>query len=313
MRVLITGVSGFLGGHLAQALASDGGYELVGTSRSEVAPIPGVQLISGVEVTSDTDWADYLSGVDVVVHCAAQAHFPRPANEADIRDMEETNVHGTRRLAQQAADAGVKRFVFISSIGVLGDRTAAPFDGTQEPNPESIYAHSKCEAEKSLIELCEQRPLEYVILRPPMVYGPGAPGNFARLVRFSSLPLPLGAASGLRSFVSVWNLASLIEQCLSHPKAGNQILLVSDGQDVTTRELLIEIARARGRKCFLPAVPAGWMRLAFAILGKENIWQSLFGTLQIDDSRTRSLLGWAPPMSLEESIRNCFHFTNTVD
>lgn len=314
MKILVTGVSGFLGGHLINTLAKRAGCDLVGISRSRViSPICGAQLISGVEVGSGTDWFEYLRDVDVVVHCAAWAHFPKAVTEMDIRDMQDVNVGGTARLAQQAANAGVKRFIFISSIGVLGDRTNEPFDGTEDPRPQTVYAESKLKAEKELMSICEETGLEFVIIRPPMIYGPEAPGNFLRLIRFSSLPLPLGRANGARSFVSMWNLVDLVSKCLEHPGASNQVLLVSDGQDVTTREFLRAIAQAKGTKSYLPAVPAGFMHFILSALGKESMWQSLFGSLQIDITKTRTLLGWEPPLSFGESMQRCFQPKHEVD
>lgn len=313
MRILVTGVSGFVGRHLIQALARDGRHDLLGVSRRQVAPIPGVEGLTGIEIGSGTDWSEYLRGVDVVVHCAARAHFPRAVTESDIKNMEEINVGGTLSLAEQAANAGVKRFIFISSIGVLGDSSDEPFDGSQEPRPQTIYAQTKLNAEKGLVSICEEKGLEFVIIRPPMVYGPEAPGNFARLVRFSSLPLPLGKATSLRSFVSIWNLVDLVSACLNHPSASNQVLLVSDGQDVTTKEFLRAIAHANGTKSYLPPIPAGVMHFILSALGKENIWQSLFGRLQVDDSKTRVLLGWEPPLSFSESMKRCFQSKHEVD
>lgn len=313
MRILVTGVSGFVGRHLVQALARDGRHDLIGVSRRQVEPTPGVECITGIEICSGTDWSECLRGVDVIVHCAARAHFPRAVTESDIQNMEDTNVGGTLSLAAQAANAGVKQFIFISSIGVLGDSSDEPFDGTQEPKPQSIYAQTKLDAEKGLISICEEKGLEFVIIRPPMVYGPEAPGNFTRLVRFSSLPLPLGKATNLRSFVSIWNLVDLISMCCDHPGASNQVLLVSDGQDVTTKDFLKAIAHANCTKCYLPPIPAGVMHFILSALGKENIWQSLFGRLQVDDSKTRELLGWEPPLSFTESMKRCFQSRHEVD
>lgn len=312
MKVLVTGASGFLGRYVVEALVDRDDCDVVGTTRRAVEAVPGSVYVSGMEVHSDTDWSDVLLGVDVVVHCAARVHVSKTETNSEIALMNEVNVEGTLNLATQAADAGVKRLVFISSIGVLGDRTVDPFKGSEIPNPESPYARSKLQAEDELKSLSERRNFEYVIIRPPMIYGPGAPGNFARLVRFSSLPLPVGAATGLRSFVSVWNLTDLIVQCVERPEAKNQVFLVSDGEDLSSRDFIEAIATARGRSCLMPYVPSALMRFVLTALGKKGIWQSLFGTLQIDTSHTYTVLGWKPPVSFHDSIRRCFPATDRV-
>lgn len=312
MKVLVTGASGFLGHHIVQALARCDGFEVLGTTRGAVEPVLGASFVPGIEVNSATDWSDLLSGVDVVIHCAARVHVAKKDSEAELALMDEVNVQGTLNLATQAVGAGVKRLVFISSIGVLGDRTIEPFRGNEDPHPESPYARSKLQGEVALRSVSAQSNLEFVIIRPPMIYGPDAPGNFARLVRFSALPLPVGAATGLRSFVSVWNLVDLIVQCTKRPEARNQVFLVSDGEDVSTREFLGAIAAAKGRRCWMPYVPSALMCFLLSAVGKKGIWQSLFGTLQVDDSHTRTTLDWKPPISFQESMRRCFLSSDKV-
>lgn len=312
MKVLVTGGNGFLGRYLIKALVAGDDYDVVGTTRSFTEPVPGACLISEIDVNSTTDWSDVLIDVDVVIHCAARVHVGKVDTESEAALMDEVNVKGTRNLAVQAAAAGVKRFVFVSSIGVLGERTTEPFRGSEDPRPGSPYARSKLTAEAALASISEASDLEYVIIRPPMIYGPEAPGNFARLVRFSNLPLPLGAATELRSFVSVWNLVDLIVRCLKHPAARNQIFLVCDGEDVSTREFIEAIASAKGEHCWIPYVPSAVIYYLLSAIGKKGIWQSLFGALQVDDSCTRTVLSWRPPMNFHDSVRRCFSSSGKV-
>ncbi|CDS53583.1 UDP-glucose 4-epimerase [Polaromonas sp. CG9_12] len=216
------------------------------------------------------------------------------------------NMRGTLNLARQAAAADVRRFVFVSSIGVNGAETfQQPFDAQDRAAPHSPYALSKYEAELGLQALAAETDMEVVIIRPPLVYGPGAPGNFGSLMRWlqRGIPLPLGAIHNLRSLVALDNLVDLIVTCITHPAAANQTFLVSDGEDVSTTELLHRMGQAMGCPARLIPVPTGVLKAAAALLGKRDMAQRLCGSLQVDIQKTRQLLGWNPPLTLDQGLK----------
>jgi nucleoside-diphosphate-sugar epimerase len=202
----------------------------------------------------------------------------------------------------------VKRFLFISSIGVNGNINTRPFTEDDEPNPAEPYALSKWEAEQGLWEIQRETGMEVVIIRPPLVYGPNAPGNFGSLMRWveKGLPLPLGAIDNQRSLVALDNLVDLIITCIDHPAAANQVFLAGDGEDLSTTELLRGVARAMGKSAHLIPVPPSLLMLGATLLGKKAVAQRLLGSLQVDISKARRLLGWQPPVSVEEGLRRCF-------
>ena len=241
-----------------------------------------------------------------LIHCAARAHIMRDEALDPRAEYRRVNVHGTLKLAHQAAVAGVKRFVFISSIGVNGTFTHGPhrFAGDDVPAPTEDYAISKWEAEQGLWEIASQTRMEVVVVRSPLVYGPGVKGNFARLLDLvnSGVPLPLAAVNNRRSFIGLDNLVDLLISCTDHPRVAGQTLLVSDGQDLSTPELLRMIANALGRPARLLPVPVPLLRLAGRALGRLNEVDRLVGSLEVDSGATRELLGWAPPVSVEEGV-----------
>jgi nucleoside-diphosphate-sugar epimerase len=226
--------------------------------------------------------------------------------------MKDVNVAGTLNLAAQASEAGVERFVFLSSIGVNGNANTSAFSETDLPRPEGDYAQSKLEAEQGLWDIQRRTGMEIVILRPPLVYGPDAPGNFNSLVRWvqKGVPLPLGAINNKRSLVALDNLVDLIITCIDHPAAANQVFLAGDGQDVSTTELLRGVGQAMGKPARLIPVPAGMLTFGAGLLGKKAVAQRLLGSLQVDISKARNLLGWEPPLSVEEGLRRCFDSEN---
>ena len=226
-----------------------------------------------------------------------------------LAEFRKSNVEGTLNLARQAASAGLRRFIFISSIKVNGESTSAgryfcPFDA---PAPEDPYGISKMEAERGLMQLASETGMEVVIIRPPLVYGPGVKGNFASLIKLmgKGLPLPLGAINNKRSLVGIDNLVDLIIRCIDHPAAANQVFLAGDGEDLSTTELLRGLAEAMGRAARLIPVPAALLSLGATLLGKRAVAQRLLGSLQVDISKTRQLLGWEPPVSVKEGLRRC--------
>ena len=270
--------------------------------------VPGciVSFVVG-DINDATDWGRALVDVNSVVHLAARVHVMHDTAADPLTAFRVVNVEGTLSLARQAAAAGVKRFVFISSVKVNGEATlpGQPFTADDVPAPLDAYGVSKMEAEQGLRELSAQTGMEVVIIRPPLVYGPGVKANFAAMMRWlrRGVPLPLGAIHNQRSLVALDNLVDLIVTCLTHPAAANQTFLVSDGEDVSTTELLRRMGRAMGHPAHLIPVPASLLKLAATMLGKQDVAQRLCGSLQVDIEKTRRLLGWTPPLSLDEGLR----------
>jgi nucleoside-diphosphate-sugar epimerase len=260
--------------------------------------------------TGDTDWSTALTNQQVVIHAAARAHIMKDEVADPLAEYRRVNVDGTLNLARQAAAAGVKRFIFISSIKVNGEQTplGQPFTADDTPAPEDAYGMSKWEAEQGLQQLASETGMEVVIIRPPLVYGPGVKGNFASMTKLvaKGLPLPLGAIHNQRSLVALDNLVDLIITCIDHPAAANQVFLAGDGQDLSTTELLRAVARAMGKPSRLIPVPSSLLMLGATLLGKKAVAQRLLGSLQVDIAKARNLLGWEPPVSVEEGLKRCF-------
>ena len=259
------------------------------------------------DLTATTNWSAALERVSAVLHCAARVHVMTDASANPLDEFRRVNVQGTLSLARQAAAAGVRRFVFISSIKVNGESTQAgqPFTADDTSAPQDAYGISKMEAEQGLRELSAQTGMEVVIIRPPLVYGPGVKANFAAMMRWlqRGVPLPLGAIHNQRSLVALDNLVDLIVTCITHPAAANQTFLVSDGEDVSTTELLRRMGQAMGKPARLLPVPASWLKLAATLVGKREVAQRLCGSLQVDIEKTRQLLGWSPPFSLDQGLK----------
>ncbi|MFT6908673.1 MAG: nucleoside-diphosphate-sugar epimerase [Oleiphilaceae bacterium] len=309
MKVLLTGATGFVGRVLASALTKNPGVILTCAVRQSGSKAPGKIFIAG-ELDKKTDWSRALFGQDVVVHTAARAHVVRDEVADPLAEYRKVNVHGTLRLARQAAEAGVRRFVFVSSIKVNGEQTQPnkPFTAEDAPAPEDDFGLSKLEAEKGLQELANETGLEVVIVRPPLVYGPGAKGNFATLIKLvdKQLPLPLGTVDNMRSLVALGNLVDLILTCIVHPNAANQVFLVSDGEDISTSVLLRRVATAMDKPSRLIPVPASLLQLGATLLGKKAVAQRLLSSLQVDIGSTRERLDWVPPLSVDEGLSCCF-------
>lgn len=306
MKVLITGGTGFVGARLVGRLRSDGGHHPVASVRSAATGMVVGTFVSG-EIGPATSWQNGLTGVDVVVHCAARVHV-MDDNAADpLEAFRHVNVEGTLNLARQAAAAGVRRFIFISSVKVNGEATqpGKPFTANDVPAPVDPYGISKREAEQGLLELGQDSSMEIVIIRPVLVYGPGVKANFLSMIQwlYKGIPLPLGATSNRRSLVALDNLVDLIVTCIDHPGAAGQIFLVSDGEDLSTTQLLQRMAQALGKQARLLPVPSWILVVSATVLGKRAIAQRLCGSLQVDISKTCSVLGWTPPLSVDDALR----------
>jgi nucleoside-diphosphate-sugar epimerase len=254
-----------------------------------------------------TNWLAALQGVDTLVHCAARAHVLHDRAIDPLAEYRRVNVAGTLRLAEQAAAMGVQRFVYMSSIGVNGVLSPPDkvFTEADKPTPHNAYTLSKWEAEQGLLRVANETGLEVVIIRPPLVYGCGAPGNFGVLMRAvqHGWPLPLGAVHNRRSLVALDNLIDFILTCMSHPQAANQTFLVSDGLDLSTTELVRDLARAAGVTARLVPVPQKLLEMSLKIVGKSEMAQRLCGSLQVDISKAQTLLGWKPPITVDEGFR----------
>ena len=307
INVLITGGTGFIGGSVLRRLCYEK-YITTFTYRNKINILPlNARRCVINNINKKTDWFNALQNQDIVLHCAGLAHIinEREFNPAQI--FNEVNVEGTLNLARQAVASGVNRFVFLSSIGVNGVKTeqGESFNELNIPNPHNYYSQSKLEAEQGLLRISNESGLEVVIIRPPLVYGYNAPGNFGSLKRAvqRGWPLPLGAVQNQRSLLALDNLVDFIITCINHPQAANQTFLVSDGQDLSTTELVRGMAQAAGVTARLLPVPVWALQAGALFLGKGEAVQSLCGNLQVDISKARSLLGWVPPVSVEEGLR----------
>ncbi len=285
--LLITGGSGFVGQALIKRLADQ-----------------PLRLATRADARA---WHQALVGIKTVVHLAARVHVMHDTEADPLAAFRAVNVEGTLNLARQAAAAGVKRFVFVSSVKVNGESTlpGRAFTEADAPNPKDAYGHSKHEAEQGLRQLSADTGMEVVIIRPPLVYGPGVKANFAALMRAVQRGwlLPLGAVHNQRSLVALDNLVDFIITCITHPQAANQTFLVSDGQDLSTTELVRGMAQAAGVPARLLPVPVWALQAGATLLGKGDAVQRLCGNLQVDISKSRNLLGWVPPVSVEEGLR----------
>jgi len=307
VNILLTGATGFLGRQLAKYLHSKPHVGLTAVVRRSV-DISAFQTREVQRINANTDWSEALINQQVVIHAAARAHIMKEDLADPVVEYRQVNVDGTVNLARQAAEAGVRRFIFISSIGVNGNINTKPFTEDDTPKPADPYAQSKLEAEQGLWEIQHETGMELVVIRPPLVYGPNAPGNFGSLTRWidKGVPLPLGAIQNQRSLVALDNLVDLITTCIDHPAAANQVFLAGDGQDLSTTELLRSVARAAGKPSRLIPIPSSLLMLAATLLGKKAVAQRLLGSLQVDISKARDLLEWEPPISVEEGLRRCF-------
>lgn len=307
-RVLVTGASGFVGRRVVQRFASEG-FPVVAVSRSPARLLPAGAVGAIIpELSGETSWRDLVRGVGVVIHCAA--HVPGVGERPEATDAryQRVNVEGTQALAKQAAEAGVRRFLFLSSIKIHGESTSPgqPFDERSPIAPADAYGRSKAAAEAALQRVVSTTAMESVVVRPPLVYGAGAKGNLAALMHWirCGLPLPLGAVHGnRRSLIAVENLVDSIRHGADHPGAAGQTFIVSDGEDLSTTALLRALGRVVGRSALLVPVPPGLLRATATLVGQSASAMRLLGSLQVDSSHFRKATGWHPPLTVEEGLR----------
>lgn len=306
MKILVTGANGFVGRELCKVLPRHG-YAVMAALRSENTSLSGVEpvIIGGIDST--TDWSGALLNIDTVIHLAARVHVMHDDVVDLLAEFRKVNVAGTLNLAMQAAKAGVKRFIFISSVKVNGEHSVSskPFTEADIANPQDAYGVSKFEAEQGLLKIAQQTGMEVVIIRPPLVYGAGVKANFASMMLAvkRGMPLPLGAIQNQRSFVYVGNLVSLIVRCIDAPAAANEVFLVSDGEDLSTTRLLRGCAEALGLNARLLPVPQKWVEFFAGLVGKSGIAQRLCGNLQVDISKAKTLLDWTPPITVVDGLK----------
>jgi nucleoside-diphosphate-sugar epimerase len=301
--VFLTGANGFLGKEIAAALSQQEGFCVYATMRQKPGIMPNFP-IHFVDFNKDTNWLEKLTHKDVVIHTAA-----KQSNVASSR-YKCVNVQGTLNLARQAAQSGVKRFVFLSSIKVNGSNTnlRKPFACDDIPSPADEYGSSKLEVENGLRKISSETGIEFTIIRPPLVYGPNVKGNFANLIKLVEygIPLPLLSIKNQRSLIGVDNLVDFVVTCISHRNAVNQIFLVSDDHDLSTPKLIWGIAQAMGKPSRLFPFPKQVLAAAAKCVGKSNVADRLLGSLQVDISETKRLLSWVPPVSVQDGLSRCF-------
>ncbi|TAU00674.1 UDP-glucose 4-epimerase family protein [Rhizobium ruizarguesonis] len=305
MRCLITGAAGFVGGPLVERLHGERICELAVTTRSAAASFPTSVRHFPIEITSETDWTAVLEGIDVIVHLAARVHIMNDRAADPLAEFRRINTAATLNLAEQAARAGVKRFVFISSIKVNGEENDRPFRHDDTPMPIDPYGISKLETEIGLHEIAARTGMEVVVIRPPLVYGRGARGNFALLVGLvrKKIPLPFASLKNRRTLVALPNLVDLIITGMKHPGAAGQTFLAGDGEDLSTPGLIEGIAAGLGVKPMLLPFPPALLQMGARVTGKHAVYQRLCGSLQVDISHARDVLGWSPLLTAREGLK----------
>lgn len=293
-RILVTGANGFVGKNLVNYL---------GSIDHNVTPV--VRQDIGGDIGPGTNWSKFLEEIDVVIHLAARVHIINDQAADPWTEFHKVNTLGSVKLFEDAVKAGVKRFIYLSTIKVNGDKTTTiPFRETDTPNPKDFYSQSKYEAELALIKLAKQSDVELVIIRPPLVYGPGVKANFEKIMRWVSkgIPLPLASIHNKRSLVAIENLVDFITVCVDHPDAAHQVFLVSDDEDISTTELFQRVGYTLGKSARLFAVPTSFIMAVSSLFGKRLFAERLCSSLQVDISKAKELLGWYPPYTVKVGL-----------
>ena len=307
MRILVTGADGFVGQKLCQVLVAEGFYVRAALwSDQNINQLSNdVEKVCVGDIGAVVDWRQALKGIDVVVHLAARVHMMQDEVKEPLVEYRRVNVEGTRQLAKAAMEAGAKRLVFLSTIKVNGEETTIdkPFREDDKVDPQDDYAVSKWEAENVLQDFSSQKAFELVVIRSPLVYGPGVKANFKKLLKMSDFPLPLKNINNQRSFIFLGNLVDAIKICVTHPSASGETFLVGDGQNVSISDLIRMIAIAKNKNPKLFFVPLNILKILMKAIGKEEVLTRLIGSLVVDSSKIRGLLYWNPPFTLEEGIR----------
>jgi UDP-glucose 4-epimerase len=307
VRILLTGANGFIGRALLGELMNRGFWVAASHRGSRPADLLASAVFALPEIDESTQWMPALTDIDVVVHTAGRVHVVPEDGFNSLEAFRKVNVAGTLNLARQAAQAAVRRFVFISSIKVNGEESApdVPFSADGVPAPQDAYGISKYEAEQGLLTLAAETGMEVVIIRPVLVYGPEVKANFRSMMSWllRGVPLPLGAVHNKRSLVALDNLVDLVMTCIVHRAAVNQVFLASDGEDISTTDLLRRVGSALGKPARLLPVPGWVLEFSARLIGRQDLTQRLCGNLQVDITKTRELLGWKPPVSMDEGLR----------
>lgn len=305
-EIVVTGANGFIGRQVALGL-HQAGYSVTGLVRSAWKNCD-FKLVTGFELGSDGDWSTVFRHTNTIVHCAARVHVMDDNAIDPLTEFRRVNVDGTLKMARQAAQCGVERFIFVSTVKVNGERTlpGRKFSEMDVPAPADAYAMSKLEAEEGLRDISGATGMEVVFIRPPLVYGAGVKGNFLSMLRLADTgcPLPFGAINNYRSMIYLDNLVSLIVCTIDHPDAGNRTFLVSDGEDLSTTDLFAEVRRSLGRKRRLLPIPSRTLSWLGRLTGKRGVTDRLCDSLQVDITGARQVLGWEPPFSVRAGLEN---------
>jgi nucleoside-diphosphate-sugar epimerase len=311
-KILITGVSGFVGKVLLKRLTQDH-LAVRSVLRQQNQNFNQIEHLLMPSMSESSDWRNALEGCDVVIHLAARVHVMDEDSEDPLSEFRKTNVALTTNFARQAAALGVKRFIFLSSVKVNGEVSKGKkFNESQDANPQDAYAISKWEAEEALRNLSKKTDMEVVIIRPPLVYGPGVKANFLKMMRYlqRGVPLPLGSIQNKRSLVGLNNLVDFIVTCITHPKAANQTFLISDNHDISTSDLLRLISKVMDKRARLIPIPSKLLFWLFSMIGRGDFAERLLGSLEVDISKAKKLLSWSPPATMEDELKETVRAMN---
>ena len=306
-NLLITGANGFIGRALISKLALQTNHFIRASIRKKIIQFPSqIEVVENMDASGNTNWADVLKDIDIVVHLFARVHVMDDKVADPLLEFRNINVHATIALAKKAAKLGIKRFVFLSSVKVNGESTFhKPFSEFDLPHPQDAYATSKWEAEEALRKISKDTGMEVVIIRSPLVYGPNVKANFLKMMQYikRGIPLPLGAIQNKRSLIGIDNLIDFILTTISHPKAANQTFLISDDEDISTTDLLRRVAKHIGKPARLIPLDPKILSFIFNILGCQDFGNRLLGSLEVDITKAKKLLAWSPPKTLDEGLR----------